>query len=98
MWWALAIVGYEALSIILILVVLFIWGPQKLPEMAKAIGEAKREFEKTVREVSSGTAEAVMSTNEVSQDPIITSAKSLGISTVGKTKPELTREILERTA
>jgi len=93
----LAIVGYEALSIILILVVLFIWGPQKLPEMAKAIGEAKREFEKTAKEMSSGVPEAVMPTNEVSQDPIITAAKSLGISTVGKTKPELSREILERT-
>jgi sec-independent protein translocase protein TatA len=94
----LAIEGYEALSIVLILVVLFIWGPQKLPEMAKAIGEAKREFERAAREMSSAASATVIPTNEVPYDPIITAAKSLGISTEGKTKPELTKEILDRTA
>jgi hypothetical protein len=37
----LALEGYEMLSTVLILIELFIWGPNKLPEKAKAIGEAK---------------------------------------------------------
>lgn len=92
----MAIEGYEALSIVLILVTLFVWGPQKLPEMAKAIGEARREFEKAAKEVTSAAAPA-LPTGVVIQDPVITAAKSLGISTEGKTKQELTSEILERT-
>ena len=28
-----------------ILLVLFLWGPQKIPELARAVGEAKRELE-----------------------------------------------------
>ncbi len=45
--------GYEGLVIAAILLVLFLWGPSKLPEMARAIGQAKREFDKAAKEVTS---------------------------------------------
>ena len=45
--------GYEGLVIVAILIVLFLWGPSKLPEMARAIGQAKREFDKAAKEVTS---------------------------------------------
>lgn len=94
----MAIEGYEALSILFILIALFVWGPQKLPEMAKAIGEAKREFDKAAKGMTSTPINPVLLTSEIKQDPIITAAKSLGIDTEGKTKQELTKEILERAA
>jgi len=95
----LAIVGYETLTIIAILIILFIWGPQKLPEMAKSLGQAKREFEKATKEMTNLAIAPATSTPVITpqQDPLIVAAKSLGIITEGKTKEELAKEIAQRT-
>lgn len=92
----MALVGYEWLIVVAILVVIFLWGPQKLPELARSIGLAKKEFEKAAKEVSSATSTS--STSEAGTDPLIVAAKNLGISTEGKTKEEIAKEIAERTA
>ncbi|MGD0177456.1 MAG: twin-arginine translocase TatA/TatE family subunit [Candidatus Bathyarchaeia archaeon] len=91
----MALVGYEWLIVVAILLVVFLWGPQKLPELARSIGLAKKEFEKAAKEVSASTTTA---TTETSPDPLITAAKNLGIVTEGKTKEEIAREIADRTA
>jgi len=91
----LALVGYEWLIVVGILLVVFLWGPQKLPELARSIGLAKKEFEKAAKEVSSSAAS---STTEPSPDPLITAAKNLGIITEGKTKEDIAKEIAEKTA
>lgn len=91
----MALVGYEWLIVVGVLLVVFLWGPQKLPELAKSIGLAKREFEKSAKEVTTSTA---TSTTGPSTDPLITAAKSLGITTEGKTKEEIAKEIVEQTA
>jgi len=91
----LALVGYEWLIVVAILLVVFLWGPQKLPELARSIGLAKKEFEKAAKEVSSSTTAGAP---ETSPDPLITAAKNLGIVTEGKTKEEIAREIADRTA
>jgi sec-independent protein translocase protein TatA len=49
----LAIEGYEAITIVAILVIIFLWGPQKVPEIARSIAQAKREFDKAAKEASS---------------------------------------------
>ena len=41
--------GPELLLIIVAFVILLIWGPQKLPELASALGKAKYYFEKASR-------------------------------------------------
>jgi sec-independent protein translocase protein TatA len=97
----MAIVGYEAIIVVAILVVLFIWGPQKLPEMARSIALAKREFEKATKEMTTlattATTAPSTSTASTQQDPLIVAAKSLGITTEGKTKEELANEIAQQT-
>ena len=40
---------WEVIMIGAIIVALLVWGPQKIPELAKAVGEAKHEFETTSR-------------------------------------------------
>lgn len=109
-----------------VLVVIFLWGPQKLPDMARAIGQAKSEYDKVAKgfmdPLSSLTTLATSPQTpaapgpsptapmfsptapaqppapvQTKQDPIVIAAESLGISTEGKTKEELVKEITDRT-
>jgi len=94
----LALVGYEWLIVLGILLVVFLWGPQKLPELAKSIGLAKKEFDKAAKEMSTpSTATTSAASAQPATDPLIVAAKSLGISTEGKTKEQIAKEIAEKT-
>jgi sec-independent protein translocase protein TatA len=93
----MALVGYEWLIVVAILLVVFLWGPQKLPELAKSIGLAKKEFDKAVKEGSSQIQSVTSSPAPTeTTDPLITAARSLGISTEGKTKEQIAKEISDR--
>ncbi|HXY82484.1 MAG TPA: twin-arginine translocase TatA/TatE family subunit [Candidatus Saccharimonadales bacterium] len=100
----MALVGFEAISVVVILVVIFLWGPQKLPEMARSIGLAKREFEKASKELTSPSTYIPPSTSPppasapsaATLDPLIVAAKSLGITTEGKTREAIAKEIATR--
>lgn len=94
--------GYEWLIVVGILLVVFLWGPQKLPELAKSIGLAKKEFEKAAKEASIPTSTSTASTGaagtQPTTDPLIVAARSLGISTEGKTKEQIAKEIADKSA
>jgi len=87
----LAIVGYEWLIVLAIIVILFVWGPQKLPEFARSIGLARKEIEKAYKEASNPTL--LTSTPSPETNPLIETAKKLGISTEGKTRAQISDEI-----
>lgn len=40
----------ELIFLVIIAIILLIWGPNQLPKLARALGEAKREFQKAQRE------------------------------------------------
>ena len=89
------VIGWEWLVIILALVVILLWGPSKIPELARGIGKAKSEFEKASRgylhEKPKTKKEAAQSSDD---DTVILIAKGLGIATEGKTRQEISQEIL----
>lgn len=78
--------GYEWLIILLIILILF--GAKKLPELARGMGEAIREFRKASREEQEG----ILSKSD--EGKVVKIAKSLNIETKGKTKEELVKEIM----
>jgi len=92
----MALIGYEWLIVVGILLVVFLWGPQKLPELARSIGLAKKEFEKSAKEISSATSPTPATTTETQPDQLIVAAKSLGITTEGKTKEQIAKEIADK--
>lgn len=87
----MAIVGYEWIIVLAIIVVLFVWGPQKLPEFARSIGLARKEIDKAYKEATSPSA----AQPAPEMDSLIETAKKLGISTEGKTKAQISDEILK---
>jgi len=81
-----------------IVVVIFLWGPQKIPELARGLGRAKREFEKASREVEgSVTMEpSAPSPPKTGDQVLVETARQLGISTEGKSREQLSQEILAK--
>ena len=55
----MALVGYEAFAVIAVLLIVFIWGPNKVPELARAVGQAKREYDKVTKEATSAFQQAM---------------------------------------
>jgi len=99
--------GIEWIIIAIIIIVLLLWGPSKLPKIARSLGEAKKEFQKAMREAEEIKEEARGVVSEIkeipsarpstTEDKLIEVAKALGIETEGKTRDQIAQEILERT-
>jgi sec-independent protein translocase protein TatA len=85
--------GWEWALIILIVVAVLIWGPKKIPDLARALGQARGEFERATREYAKYTPTEGPATSD---DMLIETARKLGISTEGKTKEQISQEIVER--
>ncbi len=88
---------FELAIIGVIVVVVVVLGPKKIPELARALGMAKREFSEGSRGTSAASAEPV-STPHMGEDDLMVAAKRLGISTEGKTREQISAEIVRKTA
>jgi sec-independent protein translocase protein TatA len=89
--------GQEWLVVLIALVIILIWGPSKLPSLARGLGEAIREFRKAASGVAEEEIRRVEKKEEIDQK-IIEMAKSLGISTEGKSREQLLDEINKKLA
>lgn len=92
----MAIQGLEWIIVAVIVLVFFLWGPEKLPKLARSLGQAKKEFEKASKEaeqqitsITSGVSEEV----KKQEDQLLEVARSLGLSTEGKTREQIADEI-----
>jgi len=85
--------GWEWALIILIIVAILIWGPKKIPDLARALGQARGEFERATKEYPTPSAKQ---TETASDDMLIQTARKLGISTEGKTKEQISQEIVDK--
>ncbi len=93
-----------------IVVVIFLWGPTKIPELARSFGRAKKEFDMAKKEAeTSVTSLATGATQPApaqpapapampssSDDILLQTAWRLGIKTEGKTKQQISEEIVAK--
>jgi sec-independent protein translocase protein TatA len=90
----------EPLEIALIIgaiAVFLIWGPSKIPELARSLGRARGEFSKASKEGVNQQDEPKPNSNEEKPDnELILIAQALEIKTEGKTKSQLAKEIIDK--
>ncbi|MEM1507868.1 MAG: twin-arginine translocase TatA/TatE family subunit [Candidatus Bathyarchaeia archaeon] len=90
--------AWEWVIIILAIIVLLLWGPSKIPELARGLGRAKAEFERASREYlyesSKPTVKETKESSTESDETIILIAKALGLNTEGKSREQILQEIL----
>jgi len=81
-----------------IVIVIFLWGPQKIPELARGLGRAKGEFEKASKEFQNEANMVASSpaTPKSADQVLLETARQLGISTEGKTREQISAEIVAR--
>ena len=88
-------VGWQEM-ILIFAILLLVFGPTKLPKIARELGKAWNEFNKA----SSGVIETISSVqtakNEDKNNPLLEVARKLDVSTEGKTDEQLKEEILTK--
>ncbi len=92
----MALIGYEWLVVVGIIAVLLLWGPKKLPELARSLGLAKKEYDKTKSE-SSNVATSDRTSPSSADQSLITAARNLGIETEGRTTETIAKDMAEKT-
>jgi len=109
----MAIAGLEWVVIGIIIVILILWGPSQIPKIARALGEAKKEFTKATKEAEQVSKDIEHMTEDALQPftdtantfssevreldaELMKLAKMLNISTEGKTKDQLAKEIAKK--
>ena len=86
------------LAIIVGAIAIFLfWGPSKIPELARSLGRARAEYNKASKESETEPNKAKLEKEvEKPEDELILVAQALGISTEGKTKAQIAKEIIEK--
>lgn len=81
---------FQILLILGVFAVILIWGPQKIPDLARSIGRARKEFD----DASKGLVQPI-SSNTGSTDSLIDTARKIGITTEGKTREQISDDIVK---
>jgi sec-independent protein translocase protein TatA len=90
----------ELIVIGVVVLVVVLWGPSKIPELARALGKAKGEYQKAAAETNfdadpNRNVAAPSNAAGSSDSKLFEVARSLGIATEGKTSDQIAKEIIE---
>ena len=87
----------DPVVIILILaVVILLFGASRIPQLARSLGSARREYEKGAKGDATPTTQPTVENASVSpapDDPLVVAAQREGIDTQGKTKEQIASEL-----
>jgi sec-independent protein translocase protein TatA len=81
--------------ILIAAVVILLFGASRIPQLARSLGQARREFERGSKGESGQGATPVAVSNESlgPDDPLVVAAQKEGIDTQGKTKEQIASEL-----
>jgi len=89
--------GIEWLILLIIIAILLLFGPSKIPELARSIGKAWGEFKRgkmeVEREIKEELRKAEAAEKEMPETRIVRAAKELGIDVAAKNEDQLKLEI-----
>jgi len=90
----------DPVVIVLILaVVILLFGASRIPQLARSLGQARREFDKGAKGESSESSGQIPITattptgSPAPDDPLVVAAQREGIDTQGKTKEQIASEL-----
>jgi sec-independent protein translocase protein TatA len=81
------------------LAVFLIWGPNKIPQLARSLGMAQKEFKKAqsgVGEENANVVNVAAEGNSSSDEKLLEVAHNLGINTEGKSMDQVASEIVAK--
>ena len=94
--------GWEWIIIGVVAIVIIMWGPAKIPQFARSLGQAKGEFNKASKEFKDAALSAENNATVAKPAPapviktkdelLLETAQRLGIPTEGKTREQLSEE------
>lgn len=84
--------GIEWFIVTIIIILMILWRPEKISDLARALGKARIEFERSQKEFQE-TISTVMSETESEDRRLIDIAKKLKIKTEGLTREQIIEEI-----
>lgn len=92
--------GFEWIILLIIIAIIFLFGPAKIPELARSVGKALGEFRRgkmeVEREIQKELREAEKTEVRISETMVQTAARSLGIPPENKKDYELRLEIARK--
>ncbi len=83
--------------IVIFLIILLLFGGKKLPELARSMGSAVREYTQATKEPVKYVEAKTKDKEGEDRDAIIEAAKKLGIETEGRSVSEIAQDIVKST-
>ncbi|MCW3979255.1 MAG: twin-arginine translocase TatA/TatE family subunit [Candidatus Bathyarchaeota archaeon] len=83
--------------IIVLFIVLLLFGGKKLPELARSMGTAVREYSSATKEPGKYIEEKTKTKEEEEREAILEAAKKMGIETEGRSLSEIAQDLVKAT-
>ncbi len=96
----------EWIVIGVIVIVVVMWGPGKIPEFAKALASARKELDLAKKEIGNPSEALLRVASQTAPEPaqgssddvFVATARKMGITTEGKTREQIANEMVGKTA
>ncbi len=83
--------------IVILFIILLLFGGRKLPELARSMGTAVREYTDATKEPAKYVESKVKDKEEEEREAILEAAKKLGIETEGRSLSEIAEDLVKVT-
>lgn len=83
--------------LVIMFIILLLFGGRKLPELARSMGSAVREYTEAAKEPAKYVESKTKTKEEEEREAILEAAKKLGIETEGRSINEIAQDLVKAT-